>query len=225
MTIVHRGNEGNLFYIIRVKLGCISTITHSKDRPEGPDHHYKLEETGVTRSGIWFECSGSVRRIGRRGPFIFHPISLLETARSNSKARIRVNSRALVLFIYIYIIKKKYVNWDATTFDEILAGERIKYNSLYKRKSITDTRSRTSKECQYVCPDARDRCGSMRNIRPTLRPRNKGNRLNDQEIENETNLNSVESSPHIDLSRLMAPIGTVIRWPFLTLHHRKPLKT
>ena len=51
----------------------------------------------------------------------------------------------------------------------------------------------------------------MRNIRPTLRPRNKGNRLDDQEIENKTNLNSVESSPHMDLSRLMRPTGTIIR--------------
>ena len=35
------------------------------------------------------------------------------------------------------------------------------------------------------------------------------------EIVNETNLNSAESSPHIDLSRLMR----TIHWPFLTLNH------
>ena len=61
---------------------------------------YKLEATGRTRSGIWFELSGSVSSIGRKKLVAFVPISLAETARSNSKARMSVNSRALILKIF-----------------------------------------------------------------------------------------------------------------------------
>ena len=58
---------------------------------------YELEATGRTRSGIWFELSGSVSNTGRWTSTGFLAISLAETARSNSKARTSVNSKALIL--------------------------------------------------------------------------------------------------------------------------------
>ena len=59
----------------------------------------KLEATGRTRSGIWFKRFGSVRSIGRCKVANFVPIFFAGTARSISKARMRVNSIALILII------------------------------------------------------------------------------------------------------------------------------
>jgi hypothetical protein len=54
--------------------------------------------TGRTRSGIWMELFGSMSSIGRSWMLIaLDPKSLGETARSISKARMSVKSRALVL--------------------------------------------------------------------------------------------------------------------------------
>ena len=67
---------------------------------------------------------------------------------------------------------------------------RKKY-SLHKRKSKTDTSSRSSTEWHQVCPHTRNRRGKIRNILPTLGSRKNKHEIYDQ-LKQNLNQNQLE---------------------------------